>query len=123
MFMEPMGASCRDTEVAMLEQESWGTCGPCVALLGHSRAGPLKDLSFLGARPVPTHLGSRAQEPCHASQNDMKLSDETIATGEQSLFLLHGIFPAQLEAQLPARNDHPCRGALGMSSWHQAGRP
>ena len=29
---------------------------------------------------------------------------------------------AQLEAQLPVRNDHLCQGALGVSSWHKAER-
>ena len=31
-------------------------------------------------------------------------------------------FFAQPEAPLPTRNDHPCQGSLGVSSWHKAER-
>ena len=66
------------TEVALLEHV-WPVSCPSRPQQGR----PAERSFFLGARLVPTHLGSRAQETCHASQNDMKLSDETIATGEQ----------------------------------------
>ena len=45
----------------MLEQESKVRYGLCVALLSDSRAGPLKDRFFLGARVPTRKLFTRAR--------------------------------------------------------------